>query len=149
MVKNARVNQEVAASRSLRGRDMAGLGHLERTVMETLWTLSADAGDHTFTAREVNATLPDHAYTTVLTVLNRLVRKDLVEQIPDGKTHHYRPTGSREAYISQLMHEALATTPDRDAALVHFAKSVRPAEANILRSVLGRLDPQSAEPPPR
>ena len=124
-----------------RRRDMAGLGHLERSVMERLWELSAADPDASFTVRDVSVSLPDHAYTTVVTVLDRLTRKGLVERIRGGKSHHYRPTGSRGSYIAQLMHEALATTSDRDAALVHFAETVPPEEAQVLRSVLRRIGP--------
>ena len=60
---------------------------------------------------------PSHAYTTVLTVLDRLTKKGMVERIRDGKAHHYRPTGSRDSYVAELMHEALDATLDREAAL--------------------------------
>jgi predicted transcriptional regulator len=119
---------------------MARLGQLERAVMEALWTSSASSQGAPCTAREVATTLPDHAYTTVLTVLDRLTRKGLVERIRDGKSHHYRPTGSRESYVAELMHEALAATSDSEAALVHFAKTVPPDQARVLRKVLRRLE---------
>jgi predicted transcriptional regulator len=116
--------------------------------MEALWELSASAPEGTFTARDVAATLPSHAYTTVLTVLDRLTRKGLVERIRDGKSHHYRPTGSRESYIARLMHDALAATSDRGAALAHFAETVDADEAQLLRNVLRRLErPGSASQP--
>jgi predicted transcriptional regulator len=123
---------------------VAKLGQLERAVMEALWTMSATAPAAPCTARDVATTLPSHAYTTVLTVLDRLTRKGLVERIRDGKSHHYLPTGSRESYIAELMHEALAATSDREAALVHFARTVPPEQATVLRNVLRRL-----ERPPR
>src|SRR5271154_5370895 len=111
---------------------MARLGQLERAVMEALWMMSATSSSATCTARDVAITLPNHAYTTILTVLDRLTRKGLVERIRDGKSHHYRPTGSRESYIAELMHEALAATADREAALIHFAKTVPPDQAQVL-----------------
>lgn len=115
---------------------MARLGQLERVVMDTIWGFAAAAPVSAFTAREVASTLPDHAYTTVLTVMDRLTRKGLLDCDRAGKTHHYRPTGSRESYVTELMHEALASTSDAEAALVHFARSVTPAQANVLRDVL-------------
>jgi hypothetical protein len=39
------------------------------------------------------------------------------------------------------MHEALSSTTDRSAALVHFAESVSPEEAALLRDVLSASDP--------
>ena len=118
---------------------MARLGELERTIMDTLWELSTSAPGQTFTARDVANTLPNHAYTTVLTVIDRLTRKGLLERIRDGRSHHYVPTGSRESYVAELMHEALDSTSDRDAALVHFAETVTPNQAKMLRDVLGRI----------
>jgi predicted transcriptional regulator len=113
--------------------------------MEALWDTGSTGPDTTFTARDVAGRLPNHAYTTVLTVLDRLTKKGLVERIRDGRSHHYAATGSRESYIAELMHEALAATPDREAALVHFAETVLPEEASVLRDVLRRLD-QPADP---
>jgi predicted transcriptional regulator len=127
-------------SRSTREVTMTRLGQLERSVMDTLWELSARTQDATFTARDVAATLPNHAYTTVLTVIDRLTRKGLVERIRDGKSHHYRPTGSREAYVAELMHEALALTADREAALVQFVETAPPDQARALREVLRQLE---------
>ena len=118
---------------------MARLGELERTIMDTLWELSTSAPGQTFTARDVANTLPNHAYTTVLTVIDRLTKKGLLERIRDGRSHHYVPTGSRESYVAELMHEALDSTSDRDAALVHFAETVTPNQAKMLRDVLGRI----------
>jgi predicted transcriptional regulator len=119
---------------------VTGLGKLERSVMESLWEMARDRPGATFTAREVAATLPRHAYTTVLTVLDRLTRKGFLERFRDGRSHHYAPTGSRESYIAQLMHDALGDTRDREAALVHFAETVTSSEAVLLREVLRRLE---------
>jgi predicted transcriptional regulator len=110
--------------------------------METLWEMSSDAPEATFTGREVAQSFPDHAYTTLLTILDRLVKKGFVAQIRDGKTHHYRPTKSRDAYIADLMHEALNGTSDRNAALVRFAQTVSADQAAILRDVLRSVEGQ-------
>ena len=118
---------------------MPKLGQLERAVMEELWKRSARREVAASTAREIAAGLPGHAYTTVLTVLDRLTRKGLVERIRDGRTHHYRPTGSRESYTAELMHEALASTSDRKAALIHFAETVSRDHADLLRGVFERI----------
>lgn len=115
---------------------MRRLGELERTVMESLWSMAGTGPEDAFTVRQVAATTPDHAYTTILTVLDRLTRKGLVERLRDGKSHHYRPTGTRASYVAELMSDALAGTPDRQAALVHFAQSVPAEEAAWLRQAL-------------
>ena len=55
---------------------MAGLGELERKVMDVLW----DSMDEPLTGRQVADHLPDRAYTTVLTILERLRHKHLVKR---------------------------------------------------------------------
>ena len=116
---------------------MARLGDLERQVMEILW---ADFGSE-LTGRAVAARLPEHAYTTVLTVLGRLERKGLVRRERSAQTHRYSAIDSREAYVAEIMHEALDATSDRDAALVRFAQTVTGPEAKVLIRALGRPKP--------
>jgi predicted transcriptional regulator len=108
-------------------------GELERAVIEVLWRADAPCP-----VRAVHDELadPDLAYTTVMTVLDRLARKGLVRRERVGRAWHYRAASSREAYIADLMQEALDWADDRDAALVHFARSVSPAEAAVLRASL-------------
>jgi predicted transcriptional regulator len=121
---------------------VARLGDLERAVMEILWDLPAAGPAEpwpTMTAREVAAALSGRrslAYTTVLTVLDRLERKGLVRRLRDGRAHHYAPMASRAAYVAELMLEALGSASDRDAVLMHFADQVSGEEAEVLRRAL-------------
>ncbi|HEY3501503.1 MAG TPA: BlaI/MecI/CopY family transcriptional regulator [Actinocatenispora sp.] len=112
---------------------MARLGELERAVMEVLWSAPESC-----TARDIVTALPDRdlAATTVLTVLSRLERKDLVARDRDGRAHRYRPTASREEHAAALMREALDTAEDRSAALASFASQVSPGEAEALAASL-------------
>ncbi|MDR7324257.1 putative transcriptional regulator [Catenuloplanes niger] len=76
------------------------------------------------------------AYTTVMTVLDRLAGKGMVERERAGRAWSYRAAAAREAYIAQLMLDALDLAGSRDAALVRFARSVSGTEAEVLRSAL-------------
>jgi predicted transcriptional regulator len=109
------------------------LGELERAVMDVLWDRRAP-----LTVREVAESLRDRelAYTTVMTVLDRLAGKGMVERERAGRAWSYRPAASREAYIAQLMLDALDLSSSRDAALVRFAQSVSGTEAEVLRAAL-------------
>jgi predicted transcriptional regulator len=116
------------------------LGDLERRVMDVLW----DSETQALTGREVADQLPDRAYTTVLTILERLRRKNLVERTTDGRTHRFAAADTREAYRAELMIDALGEpTANRSAVLVRFAESVSPGEAEVLRRA---LDAASASP---
>jgi BlaI family transcriptional regulator, penicillinase repressor len=113
-----------------------GLGELERVVMDRLW----DAG-RPMLVREVAAALADRelAYTTVLTVLDRLARKGVVHRDRDGRAWRYAPAASREQYVARLMLDALDLTGDRDAALTRFARSVTAPDAKALGRALDAL----------
>ncbi|KWW99420.1 CopY family transcriptional regulator [Carbonactinospora thermoautotrophica] len=114
---------------------MKQLGDLERAVMEVLWNRAEPV-----TARDVTRALAgdrDLAYTTVMTVLDRLTRKGFATRERDGRAWRYRAAASREEYVAELMLGALAMTGDRDAALVHFAQSMTGREAAVLRRALG------------
>ncbi|PPK97395.1 putative transcriptional regulator [Kineococcus xinjiangensis] len=118
---------------------MVGLGDLERDVMARLW----DAGQP-LTVRQVHERLSperDLAYTTVMTVLDRLAKKGVVRQERADRAYRYAPTQTREEMTAALMLEALGATPDgaaRDAALVHFVGRVGPEGAAALRAALDR-----------
>ena len=101
--------------------------------MDVLW----DRGTP-LTVREVAEALQNRelAYTTVMTVLDRLAGKEMVERERAGRAWSYRPAASREAYIAQLMLDALDLSSSRDAALVRFARSVSGTEAEVLRAAL-------------
>ena len=123
----------------------SNLGDLERSVIETLW----DAGDAWLTVREVHESLAksrDIAYTTVMTVLDRMTRKDLVERERDGRAWRYRPTQSRGAMTAEVMRQALGefteeTNPrDRAAALVAFVGEASASDRRALREALATLE---------
>lgn len=122
-------------------RRMNGLGDLERAVMDTLW-----ASPTPQTVRQVHATLSRDrslAYTTVMTVLQRLAKKNLVTQIRDDRAHQYVPTRPREDLVASLMVDALseADAPgSRHAALVSFVGRVGAEEAAALRDALDELE---------
>jgi BlaI family transcriptional regulator, penicillinase repressor len=109
------------------------LGELERAAMDVLWDRGTPA-----TVREVADALTgrDLAYTTIMTVLDRLAGKGMVERERTGRAWSYRPAATREAYIAQLMLDALDQAGERDAALVRFARSVTGSEAEVLRAAL-------------
>ncbi|GEE03065.1 transcriptional regulator BlaI [Gordonia spumicola] len=122
-------------------KKMNGLGELERAVMDRLW-----ASPTPQTVRQVHAELSNArslAYTTVMTVLQRLTKKDLVTQIRDDRAHRYAATRPREDLVASLMVDALkgAQAPgSRHAALVSFVGQVDADEVAALREALDELE---------
>ena len=126
------------------GRTANGLGELERGVMDQLW-----ATDGAQSVREVHLAIGrDLAYTTVMTVLDRLAKKGLVERERDGRAFRYRPVQSREELVAEVMHTALADdVADRTAALVAFVGRVSPEEAEAMRAALDQLEGRAGPAP--
>lgn len=117
------------------------LGELERAVMDVLWNApdgsTAQEIVERLAARDGTAEL---ATTTVLTVLDRLRRKDFVTRERAGRAHRYRAAQTRDDMIAASMLAVLETTDDRRSALVRFAGSVSAEEAALLRQALAELE---------
>lgn len=52
----------------------------------------------------------------------------------------YEPVASREAYVADLMGEALGGSADHTFALMHFVSAMTPADTAALRRALRTLD---------
>jgi predicted transcriptional regulator len=120
---------------------LARLGELEQAVMDHLWSTPEPQ-----TVRQVHESLSTHrdlAYTTVMTVLQRLAKKHLVVQHRDDRAHRYAPTNGRDELVAGLLVDALDQASDtgiRQAALVHFVERVGADEADALRRALAELE---------
>lgn len=93
------------------------VGDLESEILEVLWSARA-----WLSGREVQERLGDEsrAYTTVMTVLGRLVDKALVERVEEGKGHVYRAAGDPDELTAQAIRSLLSATAHPRVALAHF-----------------------------
>ena len=129
---------------------MTRLGELERAVMDHLWSSGEPQ-----TVRQVHEALSarrDLAYTTIMTVLQRLAKKNLVVQHRDDRAHRYAPMHGRDELVAGLMVDALDQVSDsgsREAALVHFVERVGADEAAALRRALAELESKAPDNPAR
>ena len=122
------------------------MGELEQAVLETLWDLDGtDVERPGASGRAVHDRLQgrdgrDLAYTTVMTVLDRLARKDVVVRERDGRAFRYAPRLTRAAMTAEVMHEALeGTRDDREQALVSFVGEASAEDLAALRRALDDL----------
>lgn len=110
------------------------LGDLEREVMEVFWV---DDGA-SLAVRDVATSFPDHAYTTIMTVMSRLSAKGFLTESKLGRINIFRATASREEYITSLIMEALSSAQDRQAVLARFAESMLPSDKSFLHKAFSR-----------
>jgi len=78
-------------------------GALELRVLDALWGRPGLA-----TVRDLEPAFPTVAYTTLMTTLDRLHRKGVLEREKAGRAFAYRPRLSREALLSMVAGDALA-----------------------------------------
>ena len=89
------------------------------------------------------------AYTTVMTVLDRLAKKDLVTRERDGRAWRYFPADTREALTAQTMRRTLVDmdVTDRRTALLHFLDGATSDEIEDLKAALAEVEERAAEGP--
>lgn len=127
------------------------LGDLEWVVMEHLWKCCAihPEGSTVRQVLECFAGEREIAYTTVMTVLDRLAKKGLVARVRDGRAWRYTPVGSREALTAQTMRRTLEgmSVTDRRGVLVHFLDGASEEELDDVRAALVEVESRRARVP--
>ncbi|MBI2778100.1 MAG: BlaI/MecI/CopY family transcriptional regulator [Chloroflexi bacterium] len=112
------------------------LGPLERRIMERLW----QAGPQTVAnmVQALNASAGRKlAYTTVMTVLVRLLTKGYVSRRADGRGFRYRAAMDEAGLAALLGHRELRRLIDRFGAesLARFAEDLTEVEMPLARGL--------------
>lgn len=81
------------------------------------------------------------AYTTVQTVLNRLVERGLLVRAKDGKAFIYAPAVSEAEYVVQSLDQTLsgASAEARRLALANLVGGIDPSEMREITSLAGSI----------
>ncbi|MCK9929945.1 BlaI/MecI/CopY family transcriptional regulator [Frankia sp. Mgl5] len=113
---------------------MERLGDLEAEIMDRVWSARGPVA-----VRDVRALLEPTrplAYTTVMTVMDRLFHKGWLTRERAGRSYRYQPALSRSAYTALLMRSVLSATDDRGLALLHFVQAMDATEYETLREAV-------------
>jgi predicted transcriptional regulator len=127
------------------------LGDLERAVLEHLW-VEGPSHPEGLTVREVHDVVGvqrDLAYTTLMTVLDRMAKKGLVSRERDGRAWRYTAASTRDELTSETMRHALGELAgtERRSALLHFLDESTPEEIDELRAALAELEARETGDP--
>ncbi len=109
-------------------------GELESVVMERIWRLGRPV-----LVRDVYEDLKAErtiAYTTVMTVMDKLHSKGWLRRESRGRAYEYEAVAAKEAYTARLMRDALATSENQAAAFVHFLGQLTEQETRALQAAL-------------
>ena len=110
-----------------RPREIArfGLGKLERQVLEETWRRRDE-----FSVREIYRAFDERvAYTTLMTTLDRLFKKNLLERRRDGRAYLYTTVVGQEEFERGIREDVV------DGLLGHGADEVEPVLACIVDTI--------------
>ncbi|MEV5313889.1 BlaI/MecI/CopY family transcriptional regulator [Streptomyces sp. NPDC052610] len=111
-----------------------GQGELEALVLSALREADGPA-----TAGWVQERLGgDLAYTTVITILTRLLAKGAVTRERAGRSFAWTPASDQAGLAAHKMRKVLDAERDREAVLASFVTSLGPDDERLLRELLSR-----------
>lgn len=111
-----------------------GQGELEVQVLSALRAAGAPA-----TAGWVQERLGDDlAYTTVITILTRLLAKGAVTRERSGRSFAWTPVADEAGLAAHRMRRLLDGESDREAVLASFVTSLGADDEKLLRELLGQ-----------
>lgn len=114
------------------------LGPLERWVMERFWA----GGTTELTVRDVLSarSQDDLAYTTLMTVVERLYRKGFLTRRRVGRAYVYRVRTQRADYLGGLVANILGSTDDRRSVLLGFVRHADDDDLAGLRAAIREVE---------
>ena len=106
--------------------------------MATVWRLGEAKVED---VREAQPTHERSAYTTLQTVMNRLVERGLLTRERDGNAYVYRPQYEEAEYLTQTIGDRLAdASPDaRRAALVNLVRQLEETDLDEIARYANRV----------
>ncbi len=117
------------------------LTQAEWQIMKALWK------KHPATARQIMTRLPkgvSWAYTTIKTMLSRLVEKDVVSEQKNGNTSLYEPLLSqRKARLSAFTSMLDQAFDGATGPLVHFLLDEKKLSARQKRELIEKLNEET------
>jgi len=108
------------------------LGELEKKILDVLWEKKESTGREVF---EKVSKEKKVAYTTVLTVLQRLVKKGLVSKEKKGEIYSYQPTLSKDDFTKYIYKQIIK-------GIMDFSKSTT---FSSFVEILSEYDSESLE----
>ncbi len=101
------------------------LGELETEIMEIIWHQKGVVSVKN--VAEVLGRKRKIAYTTVMTIMTRLVSKGVLVRHLNGSSYLYKPNITKEQFIAKAVHGIFSTAVSTlgDGVLSHFIKEIQ------------------------
>jgi predicted transcriptional regulator len=88
----------------------------------------------------------DLAYTTVITILTRLLAKGAVTRERTGRSFLWTPVSDEAGLAARKMRRVLDGERDRKAVLVSFVTSLDPDDERVVRELLDQTEAEREAP---
>ena len=85
------------------------------------------------------------AYTTVVTILSRLLAKGAVTRERSGRSFDWQPSVDAAGLAALRMQRVLDSEADREAVLTSFVTALPPGDERLLRELLGEAERQAGD----
>ena len=79
------------------------IGPLQLRVMHYIWSNGESTVNVVHKSLNEEPGAPKLAYTTILTVMRNLTRREILKQTPAGRSHMFSPLVSEESYKKTLL----------------------------------------------
>lgn len=121
------------------------LGHLEEDIMEALWMRDGATGKDVLSG--LNSNNKKVAYTTVLTVLERLSKKGLVKKEKINGSYKFTPAYSKADFSRIVSKEVLKGVLDMGGgyASANFVDAIAESDPNELERLSKLIEAKKSE----
>jgi predicted transcriptional regulator len=120
------------------------LGPLEQQLLSALWTRGSATVRELLTAGDLKL-----AYTTVMTTLDRLYKKQLLDRTADGRAFRYSPRYTQQelekAAVGETIRQLLSSEHAALLPLSYLVEAVSEHDARLLDDLQRLLDQKRRE----
>jgi len=115
------------------------LGELEKQIMDIIWKSKHCSARDVLIKLQKNRKL---AYTTVMTIMGRLVEKGILIRNLHGSSYLYQPRVSREKFVAKSIHIIFTTAISTlgHEAVTYFVKEIQKIDLKKREELLKMLD---------
>ncbi len=112
------------------------LGDLETQIMQIVWETNQPVSVGNIA--EVINRKRNIAYTTVMTVMGRLLEKGLLKRTFYGKGYVYRPAYSREVFLTKSAKQIIRNFMSSfgEVAIAHFSEEIKNIKPSKRRQLI-------------
>jgi predicted transcriptional regulator len=128
----------------LRGSPSTQLGPLEQQLLSNLWMRGSATVREVLDGGDIKL-----AYTTVMTTLDRLYKKELLNRAPEGRAFRYSPRYTQEelerAAVGETIRQLLGSSDAASLPLSYLVEAVSEHDVNLLDDLQRLLDEKRRE----